>query len=176
MILQWAARLAHHTLDARQVVVTPDDRGPQINIVAWTCMVVMVLSVATRLAIKYNAFRSFGWDDGLVAAAMVRRDFAVCSRKDEDEMLRRLSTRSSQSVKQSPFLCRSATVDLVREYPHSQAVKFDRLKRASMLGTCYIWWHFIPRRCPVLPTSYISPQTHVTIDGARHFRSLCPRG
>lgn len=63
-------------LDARQaanqVLVTANDKGPQINIVAWTAMVVMILSVGTRLAIKYNAFRSFGWDDGFVTVAMVR--------------------------------------------------------------------------------------------------------
>jgi len=53
------------------VVVTPDNRGPQINVVAWTAMVVMILSVGTRLSIKYNAFRSLGWDDGLVSMAMV---------------------------------------------------------------------------------------------------------
>jgi len=57
---------------ASQVLVTADNRGPQINIIAWTATVVMILSVGTRLAIKYNAFRSFGWDDGFVTVAMVR--------------------------------------------------------------------------------------------------------
>lgn len=57
---------------ASQVLVTADDRGPQINLVAWCAMVIMVLAVGTRLAIKYNAFRSFGWDDGFATVAMVR--------------------------------------------------------------------------------------------------------
>ena len=69
MILPWEA---HPVLGVRQVMVTADDKGPQINVVAWTSMVVMVLSVGTRLAIKFNAFRSFGLDDGLVSVAMVR--------------------------------------------------------------------------------------------------------
>ena len=59
-------------LDPRQVAVTSDDRGPQINIVAWATMVFMILAVGTRLAIKYDALRRLGWDDGLVTAAMVR--------------------------------------------------------------------------------------------------------
>ncbi|KAL8632394.1 hypothetical protein Q9189_001871 [Teloschistes chrysophthalmus] len=58
-------------LAVRQVLVTADNKGPQINVVAWTCMVVMILAVGTRLAIKYNAFRRFGLDDALVAVAMV---------------------------------------------------------------------------------------------------------
>lgn len=58
-------------LAVRQVVVTADNKGPQINVVAWTTMVIMILAVGTRLAIKYNAFRRFGIDDGLVAVAMV---------------------------------------------------------------------------------------------------------
>ena len=69
MMIPWTT---HASLLARQVIVTADDRGPQINVVAWTTMVVMVLSVGTRLAIKYNAFRTFAWDDGLVTVAMVR--------------------------------------------------------------------------------------------------------
>lgn len=59
------------SLPVRHVLVTPDNKGPQVNVVAWTALVVMILSVGTRLAIKYNAFRSFAWDDGLVAVAMV---------------------------------------------------------------------------------------------------------
>ena len=69
MIIPWSS---HASLVLRQVVVTADDRGPQINVVAWTTMVVMVLAVGTRLAIKYNAFRTLAWDDGLVTVAMVR--------------------------------------------------------------------------------------------------------
>ena len=72
MILPWGI---HSALEVRKVLVTADDRGPQINVVAWTAMVVMILSVGTRLAIRYNAFRSFGWDDGLISVAMVRRKF-----------------------------------------------------------------------------------------------------
>ena len=70
MIINLDVRQAH------QVVVSANDRGPQINVVAWTTMVVMILSVGTRLAIKYNAFRSFGWDDSMVTVAMVRSDHA----------------------------------------------------------------------------------------------------
>ncbi|KAL8764563.1 MAG: hypothetical protein Q9194_006978 [Teloschistes cf. exilis] len=58
-------------LAVRQVLVTANNKGPQINVVAWTTMVVMILAVGTRLAIKYNAFRRFGLDDALVAVAMV---------------------------------------------------------------------------------------------------------
>ena len=80
MILQWGA---HPDLEIRQVVVTADNRGPQINVVAWTAMVFMVLSVSTRLAIKYNAFRTFGWDDGLATAAMVSREIADSTKMKE---------------------------------------------------------------------------------------------
>lgn len=59
-------------LAVRQVLVTANNKGPQINVVAWTTMVVMILAVGTRLAIKYNAFRRFGLDDALVAVAMVK--------------------------------------------------------------------------------------------------------
>ena len=58
-------------LDVREVKVTADNRGPQINIVAWATMIFMILAVGTRLAIKYDALRRFAWDDGLVTAAMV---------------------------------------------------------------------------------------------------------
>ena len=74
-----ALSAAYRGLDVRQVIVTPDNRGPQINVVAWTAMVVMILAVGTRLAIKYNAFRSFGWDDGLVTVAMVGHDYSECN-------------------------------------------------------------------------------------------------
>ena len=66
-------RTAVAGFDTRQVIVTADNYGPQINIVAWTTMVFMVLAVGTRLAIKYNALRRLWWDDGLVVAAMVGR-------------------------------------------------------------------------------------------------------
>ena len=135
MILQWGAALAHHTLDARQVVVTPDDRGPQINVVAWTCMVVMVLSVGTRLAIKYNAFRSFGWDDGLVAVAMVRSKFTEYSIKLMTTTLRPSSSRSLQYVKQSQFQYKLAMVGWGKDRHLSQTTKFELLKKPSMPET-----------------------------------------
>lgn len=59
--------------DSRQVKVTVDNHGPQINLVAWTTMVFMILAVGTRLAIKYNNLRRLWWDDALVVAAMVCR-------------------------------------------------------------------------------------------------------
>ncbi|KAI9757777.1 MAG: hypothetical protein M4579_003313 [Chaenotheca gracillima] len=67
-MMTWTAVAPH---EARQVIVTPGNRGPQINVVAWTTMVIMVLAVGTRLTIKFNSFRRFAIDDAFVALAML---------------------------------------------------------------------------------------------------------
>ncbi|KAI4236746.1 MAG: hypothetical protein LQ352_007980 [Teloschistes flavicans] len=88
-------------LAVRQVVVTADNKGPQINVVAWTTMVIMILAVGTRLAIKYNAFRRFGIDDGLVAVAMVLaigQSIAVSLQVSNGGLGQPLSTLSDSEV------------------------------------------------------------------------------
>ncbi|KAF2140463.1 uncharacterized protein K452DRAFT_288545 [Aplosporella prunicola CBS 121167] len=54
----------------RHGVVSPDDRGPVVQIVAWIFMVAMVLFTATRLAVRYISAHTPGLDDWIVLAAM----------------------------------------------------------------------------------------------------------
>ena len=121
-------------LDVRQtsqVLVSADNKGPQINIVAWTAMVVMILAVGTRLAIKYNAFRTFGWDDGMVTVAMVR----ATSRDSDIPMQYKIlisSHRYLPPVKRPQYLCKSPMVDLGRGCPNSVAARFGHLKRFAI--------------------------------------------
>ena len=63
------------TMELRDTRITPEDRGPLLNIIAWISMVAMVLAVITRLSTKYLISRRVGWDDLLVTSAM------VCERK-----------------------------------------------------------------------------------------------
>ncbi|KAI4221145.1 MAG: hypothetical protein LQ349_007916 [Xanthoria aureola] len=51
------------------VNISPDDRGPWVNLVTWILLVVTVLSVAVKGFSKWTLLHKFQYDDLLVAAA-----------------------------------------------------------------------------------------------------------
>jgi hypothetical protein len=53
------------------VVVTPDDHGPEIAVATWFPIVIVVVSILIRLAIRMWVKRSWGLDDFLILIAMV---------------------------------------------------------------------------------------------------------
>lgn len=57
---------------AAQVRVTADDHGPILAIVTWFMMVVLIVAVLMRLAIRIAKTRSLASDDWVIAVAMVR--------------------------------------------------------------------------------------------------------
>lgn len=56
---------------SRRATVTADDHGALLQIVAWFTMVAMILMVFLRLAIRFTATHSAGFDDAIVFAAML---------------------------------------------------------------------------------------------------------
>ncbi|EEQ35749.1 hypothetical protein McanMca71_007984 [Microsporum canis] len=55
----------------RHTVVTPDDHGPIIQIVAWFAMVVMILATTLRLSVRYLTSHIPGIDDAIVVGSML---------------------------------------------------------------------------------------------------------
>ena len=55
----------------RHGVVTSDDHGAVLNVVAWFLMVVMILSTFLRLLIRFTTTHVPGLDDIVLAVAMV---------------------------------------------------------------------------------------------------------
>lgn len=57
----------------RHAIVTPDDHGPVLQIVAWFLMVVTILSISLRLMIRFTTTHVPGIDDAVVIVAMVSK-------------------------------------------------------------------------------------------------------
>ena len=55
----------------RHAVVTEDDHGAVLQIVAWFSMVTMILATLLRLAIRFMTVQKPGMDDLMVSLAMV---------------------------------------------------------------------------------------------------------
>ena len=51
--------------------ITRDDLSPVVSIVSWLALASMILSVLTKLALKYIAARTFNVDDGSLVFALV---------------------------------------------------------------------------------------------------------
>lgn len=54
-----------------QIVVTPDNRGPLINLATWLTLVVMCLATFTKIGSKLRKIGRLQGDDFLMFAAMV---------------------------------------------------------------------------------------------------------
>ena len=70
--------------------ITGSNYGPILSIISWILMVVMILSVGTKIAMKILSSHSFGLDDSVLLLAMVTTRSAVCQRKgraNSDECL-----------------------------------------------------------------------------------------
>jgi hypothetical protein len=56
---------------ARSPVISPNSKGPIVNLVGWISMVTMCLSVITVLISKYIMLRKLTWNDLLLTLAML---------------------------------------------------------------------------------------------------------
>lgn len=59
---------------SNQVLVTPDNRGPLINLATWLTLVVMCLATFTKIGSKLRKIGRLQGDDFLMFAAMVPND------------------------------------------------------------------------------------------------------
>ena len=57
-------------MSTQQVVVTPEDRGPIVNIVAWLCVACCTLLVFVKTGTKYSKFRRLQKDDYYALVAL----------------------------------------------------------------------------------------------------------
>lgn len=53
------------------VIISDQNQGPVVNIVAWLGMTIMILSVFTRIGSKYSVIRRWTMDDTLITVTMV---------------------------------------------------------------------------------------------------------
>lgn len=60
-----------------QVLVTPDNRGPLINLATWLTLVVMCLATFTKIGSKLRKIGRLQGDDFLMFAAMVPNDTPI---------------------------------------------------------------------------------------------------
>jgi hypothetical protein len=70
------AKLARYFIMAglrpNQVHITPNDQGPLLAIITWFFMVMMILAVIFRLAVKLGIRGNLKFDDFVLCAALVR--------------------------------------------------------------------------------------------------------
>jgi hypothetical protein len=60
-----------HALVARVPLITPDKKGPVVNLVSWVTLTTMCLAVITVLVSKLMVLRRLTWNDSVIIAAMV---------------------------------------------------------------------------------------------------------
>lgn len=63
--------------------ITESNYGPILSIISWILMVVMILSVGTKIAMKIITSHSFSLDDGVLLLAMVTTDQLSVKEKEE---------------------------------------------------------------------------------------------
>ena len=64
-------------MHAQRIVVTANNRGPLVNIVAWVTLIAICLSTSIKVGIKYARLRGVEMDDAYMLGAMVR--LVLCS-------------------------------------------------------------------------------------------------
>lgn len=101
-----------------QVLVTPDNRGPLINLATWLTLVVMCLATFTKIGSKLRKIGRLQGDDFLMFAAMVPNDtpiplpakkflLAKKTHADECDFDIKKKNRWSQSVRPLPLPIKS---------------------------------------------------------------------
>lgn len=59
-----------------QPLVTADDRGPLVNVLAWFLVIVSCLTVFTRIATKWLVSHKINLDDAMILISLVSAEYS----------------------------------------------------------------------------------------------------
>lgn len=122
-----------------QIVVTPDNRGPLINLATWLTLVVMCLATFTKIGSKLRKIGRLQGDDFLMFAAMVpiiaqsfnlQKNF-TCKKTHADECDSYIKKKQVVAIGQTIAIANQVAAGLGRHINSLTTSQIDRYQKVS---------------------------------------------
>lgn len=112
-----------------QVLVTPDNRGPLVNMATWLTLVVTCLATFTKIGSKLRKTGSLQGDDFFMFAAMVPCYIILCMKSHTDEHF--FDIKKLVAIGQTVAIANQVSAGLGRHVDSLTTTQIDKYQKVS---------------------------------------------